>query len=202
MNLSEVSTELIRIASSLGEKAPDRSIVKADLSTVLDNLDVDKPRTAQGLQDESQEGEFVAPVGQVIAHLSKWLTAKYRIDASYRSYADRVKGPWRDALVEHWYTHAKQERKQAYDIAMKIVALGRDPMQTIIDVPPAPANLGAFCAQLAQLELSAIKNGRITIQLAGENAPLRVLAEQVIYTDAQHLDDLRRMCASFDTVIG
>lgn len=194
MRPDDVSTELRRIAESLSGDEPSISGFESACRGVLAAL---SPRTAQ----EAQEGAFAAPEGQLLAHLGKWLTAKYRIDASYRSYADRVKGPWRDALVEHWYTHAKQERKQAYDIAMKIVALGGDPMQTVIDVPAAPANLGAFCAQLAQLELAAIENGRIAIQLAGENAPLRVLAEQVIYTDAQHLDDLRRMCAGFDVSV-
>jgi len=193
MTPSKVSAELLRVAASLDGGDVSRSGTEAALAAVLDGIG----RTAQG----SQEGELAAPVGQVIAHLNQWLTAKYRIDASYRSYADRVKGPWRDALVDHWYTHAEEERKQAYDLAMKVVALGGDPIQTVIDVPASPASLGAFCAQLAQLELAAIENGRVAIQLAGENAPLRVLAEQIIYTDAQHLDDIRRMCANFDVAM-
>lgn len=198
MDPSKVSAELIRIASSMDAGTPSRSATMAALSSVLDGFGPGRARRAQ----EPQEGGFAAPVGQVIAHLNQWLTAKYRIDAAYRSYADRVRGPWRDALVDHWYTHAEEERKQAYDLAMKVVALGGDPIQTVIDVPAATASLGAFCAQLAQLELSAIENGRIAIQLAGENAPLRVLAEQIIYVDAQHLDDIRRMCASFDVAVG
>lgn len=195
MDPSKVSAELVRIASSLDLGEPSRSATEAALSGILDGIGTS--RRAQ----EPQEGAFAAPPGQLIAHLNKWLTAKYRIDAAYRSYADRVKGPWRDALVDHWYTHAEEERKQAYDLAMKVVALGGDPIQTVIDVPAAPASLGAFCAQLAQLELAAIENGRIAIQLAGENAPMRVLAEQIIYVDAQHLDDIRRMCASFDVAM-
>ena len=194
VNPDTVSKELVRIAEQLAvpdaDCAPSRSVASEAMASVLAAVEA----TAQC----PQEGAFAAPLGQVLAHLGKWLTAKYRIDAAYRSYADRVKGPWRDALVDHWYKHAEEERGQAYDLSMKIVALGGDPMQTVIDVPPATTSLGAFCAQLAQLELDAIENGRIAVQMAGDDAPLRVMAEQIIYVDAQHLDDLRRMCASFD----
>ena len=145
-----------------------------------------------------QEGAFAAPIGQVLAHLNEWLVAKYRIDAAYRSFADRVKGPWRDALVDHWYTHAGEERQQAYDLAMKIVALGGDPILGNVNVPQIPANLGGFCAALIGLELKAIESAHGTIELAGSNGPLRVMAEQIMMVDAQHLDDLRRMCATFD----
>ena len=147
-------------------------------------------------------GDFAAPVGQVLAHLGEWLLAKYRIDAAYRSYADRVKGPWRDSLVDHWYGHAKEERDQGYDLAMKIVALGGDPILTSIDVPPATANLGGFCMSLIDLEVKAIEKGYTAIQLAGNNGPLRVLAEEIMLVDSKHLDDLRRMCASFDIGMG
>lgn len=148
--------------------------------------------------DEAREGKMGSPEGAVLNHLQTWLNAKYTIDIAYRSFADRVKGPWRDSLVDHWYKHAKEERRQGYELAMKIVALGGDPLVTTIQVPACTPNLGGFCKVLAELELKAIENGRIAVGMAGENAPLRVLAEQLILVDSQHLDDIRRMCASFD----
>lgn len=188
MNPETVSTELVRIAD-LADSGPSRSAISDAMAGVLAAVTAAQPPHSE---------DFAVPLGQVLAHLGKWLTAKYRIDAAYRSYADRVRGPWRDALVDHWYKHAEEERRQGYDLAMKIVAIGGDPIQTVIEVPPATASLGAFCAQLAKLEADAIENGKVAIQMAGGNAPLRVLAEQIIYVDAQHLDDLRRMCAGFD----
>lgn len=142
----------------------------------------------------SREGQFAAPDGQVIAHLQKFLNAKYAIDAAYRSFADRVKGPWRDALVDHWHEHAKEERDQAYDLAMKVVGLGADPVQTVVQVPACPATVIGFCKVLMEMELKAIENGRRLIALAGDNTAMKVLGENLILTDTQHLDDLRRMC--------
>ncbi|HEY8094547.1 MAG TPA: ferritin-like domain-containing protein [Methylobacter sp.] len=158
-------------------------------------------RISRTATDESMEGKFAAPEQQIIGHLLQWLTAKYTIEAAYRSFADRVKGPWRDSLVDHWHDHAKEERDQAYDIAMKIIGLGGDPVTTAINIPVCASSLEMFCQVLSELELKAINNGRIAVTMAGDNAPLRVFSEQIVLVDAQHLDDLRRMCASFETSV-
>ncbi len=145
-----------------------------------------------------REGQFAAPDGQVIAHLQKFLAAKYAIDFAYRSFADRVKGPWRDALVDHWHEHAKEERQAAYDLAMKVVGLGADPLIPAVQIPLCPPNLGGFCKTLMELELKGIENGRKLIALAGDNTAMKVLGENLVLVDTQHLDDLRRMCAQME----
>src|ERR1700690_2006725 len=95
------------------------------------------------------EGEFAVPLGQLISTLQTLLGAKYAVEMSYRSYADRVRGLWRDSLVDHWHEHAKDERDMTYDLAMKIVGLGSDPIQTTIQILQSPANEFAFCKCLA-----------------------------------------------------
>lgn len=142
---------------------------------------------------DPREGSLAAPVETVIETLQAWLTAKYRIDAAYRSFADRVEGPWRDSLVAHWAEHAGEERKQAYDLAMKIVGLGGDPTVTTIDVPSVPRNLASFGACLVELELRAIETAHRVVAMSGGMASLRVFAEEIMLVDTQHLDDLRRM---------
>lgn len=140
-----------------------------------------------------KEGGYAGPDGQVISLLQEFLNAKYSIDNAYRSFADRVRGPWRDALVDHWQEHAKEERSAAYDIAMKIVGLGADPMVTVTSVPQCPGNLDAFCQVLAKMELDTIENGRKLIAMSGDNAAMKVFAENLVLVDTKHLDDLRRM---------
>jgi len=144
------------------------------------------------------EGAFGVPPGQVIAHLQKFLNAKYAIDVAYRSFADRVRGPWRDALVDHWHDHAKEERDHAYDLAMKVVGLGSDPIQTAVQVPVCTANLSGFMQVLSNMELEAIAAGRELINISGNNTAMKVMAENIVVVDTQHLDDLRRMAAKMD----
>ncbi len=144
----------------------------------------------------AKEGVIAASLGEIVNHMNTFLTAKYCVENSYRSFADRVKGPWRDALVDHWHEHAKDERKGAYDLGMKIVALGGDPVQGTIQIPQSTANLANFCKLLMDQELGAIEAGRKLAEMAGQNAGLRLLAEEMILIDSHHLDDLRRMTAS------
>lgn len=139
------------------------------------------------------EGEFAVPLGQIISTLQTLLGAKYAIEMSYRSYADRIKGLWRDALVDHWHDHAKDERDMTYDLAMKIVGLGSDPIQTMIQIPQCPANHFAFCKCLAAQELEAIKTERQIIEMAGTNTGLKVLIESHCQLDCHHIDDIRRL---------
>ncbi len=146
----------------------------------------------------AKEGAFGAPEGQVIAHLQQFLSAKYAIDIAYRNFGDRVRGPWRDSLVEHWYKHAEEERKNTYDLTMKVVALGGDPVQTTIQIPPCTANVAALMQVLVTMELDAIEAGRVLCTLAGDNTALRLLGEECVFLDTQHLDDLRRMMAKID----
>jgi len=144
------------------------------------------------------EGAYAVPEGQMIAHLQQFLAAKYAVEMAYRSFADRVRGPWRDSLVNHWLDHAGEERQSTYDLAMKVVGLGGDPIQTVVQIPACPANLIALCQALIGMELEAIEAGRKLAEMAGGNTSMRVLAENTVLLDTQHLDDLRRMLAKSD----
>jgi bacterioferritin (cytochrome b1) len=140
----------------------------------------------------TKEGEYAAPDGQVIAHLQKFLSDKYAIDVAYRNFSDRIRGPLRQGLAEHFYEHADEERKNAYELNMKVIALGADPIQTQISVPACTPNISAFVQVLMQMELDAIEAGRELARLAGDNLGLKVLAENTVLLDSHHLDDLRR----------
>jgi bacterioferritin (cytochrome b1) len=139
------------------------------------------------------EGNFATSVEDVIALLCDILLKKYEIDNAYRSFADRVRGPFRDALVDHWQEHAKEERTSAYDFAMKIMGLGGDPQVCPTTCSITNPTIDTFCQKLAEMELELIKMNRDLAEIAGENTALRVLAENTILQDTQHLDDLRRM---------
>jgi bacterioferritin (cytochrome b1) len=141
------------------------------------------------------EGAFSAPIDQIITSLGRLLSLKYATDIAYRSFADRLRGPWRDALVEHWQEHAKDERDATYDIAMKIMALGADPMVVSIAVKPANSSIGAFCDALKEIEYELISEARKICEMAGENRSLSLLMEEVILKDGHHLDDLHRTCS-------
>ncbi len=193
MGPKETERRIMRVASAVERSSsPSLSKLSAEIGKVVLALE-DEPGSPAGSPAGSPEGALGVPVGQMVAHLQSFLAAKYRIDASYRSFADRVRGPWRDSLVAHWQEHAGEERDQAYAIAMKISGLGGDPSVTVIEVPQVPANVGAMFATLMGLEIKAIENARKTIEMSGSMTSLKVLAEDILLKDTHHLDDLRRM---------
>lgn len=140
------------------------------------------------------EGGLAAPISDLLNCLMSLLKCKYALDNAYRSYADRVTGPWRDSLVEHWQEHAKDERDHAYDLAMKIMGFGADPNVGNIPLPYTGNALDEMCASLISMELETISKARGLINMAGENTALKVMAENIALLDTHHLDDLRRMC--------
>lgn len=141
----------------------------------------------------AREGSLAVDASVVCLTLQKWLELKYSLEVAYRSFADRSRGPWRDALVDHWYEHAKDEKKHQYSLAMKIVGLGGDPAVTCINIPQCELSLKNFFLCLMELELQTIEIGREVIRISGDNTGLRLLAEEMVLLDSHHLDDLKRM---------
>ncbi len=187
---TKVSEALVRIAHNIdGNRTPSHSAIAGEIGKVL--IALGEVESDGG--ETNPEGDLAVPDGQLIAHLQKWLGAKYTIDVAYRNFADRIRGPWRDSLVDHWYEHAKEERSHTYDLTMKLVALGADPAATIIQVPQCTANVESFIMTLAKMEKEAIQAGREAIKMAGDRTSLKVMAENFVLVDTQHLDDLRRM---------
>ena len=129
----------------------------------------------------------------MIGCLTSYLLMKYEADLAYRSYADRVRGPWRDALYGHWKEHSEDERKGSYDIAMKLVALGVDPQVGELKVPEVVADTSLMMQALTAHEERLIDQGIRIIGICGEDVGLRILMENLVVNDSHHLDDLRRM---------
>jgi bacterioferritin (cytochrome b1) len=192
---SQISASLHKIANKIeASQNPSKTSVLADIGRVILAVPV-------YWDDGTSEGKLGCPPAQIIAHLGNYLNAKMAISLAYESFADRIKGPWRDALVDHWYTHAKEEREHKYDLAMRIVGFGGDPSQSIVQIPQCPPNLEGFFRTLMAMEIEAIAAGRETIKLAGDHTSLKVMAENMILIDTQHSDDLKRSSVQFELPI-
>ena len=168
----------------------------------MDRIALDEARevideVAESFHSDPREGQFAYPEGQMISLMTEWLRIKYATGIAYRNFADRTKGPWRDALVKHWYEHAGHERDHQYSIAMKIIAMGSDANVTSIQIPQTPQNPEMFFQALMNLELDAIKLGSEIVEGAGLNVNTRVWAENMVEQDGHHLDDLRRMYGKY-----
>lgn len=143
------------------------------------------------------EGEFGANHELILGCLAEVYRKKYEIYLAYRNFSDRLRGPFREAITQHFAEHSEDERKAAYDVAMKLVGLGCDPQLLEYKIPPCNPDISSIFRCLAQMELDLIGLERHLCDISGDNTAMRVLGENMVLTDTHHLDDLRRMSETF-----
>jgi len=139
-----------------------------------------------------EEGMFAVPQEKVVKKLQALLRLKYTAVIMWMNYGDRVRAHFRDAIYDHFNVHLLEERDAAYDLAMKITALGGEPTPAVSRVPDI-GDLHQIFITLLQAEKELIVCGRELLLLCGENTGLRVLIENTVLVDQKHADDLRRM---------
>jgi len=139
-----------------------------------------------------EEGLFAVPQEKIIAQCNKILKMKYGIMLTYVNYGDRIRAQYRDVLYDHFNEHMAEERQDAYHLTMKITALGGEPVTKVATILDATTT-EQMLMNLLQAEKELIQEFRNLSAMAGENLPLKVMLEQMVLTDQQHADDLRRM---------
>lgn len=144
------------------------------------------------LANSPEEGLFAVEQDKVIAQCNKLLKLKYSLMLMYVNYGDRIRAQYRDVIYEHFNEHLKEEREDAYHLTMKITALGGEPTTKVSNAPDAQT-IEQMMLNLLQAEKELIQEFRALSAMAGENLPLKVMLEQMVLTDQQHADDLRRM---------
>lgn len=154
-----------------------------------------QPTASEGVHPlavSPEEGMFAVPQEKVVGQCLKLLKLKYTMMIAYMNYGDRIRAHFRDPIYEHFKEHFDEEKNDAYHLTMKITALGGEPTPKVATVPDVN-DLHQMFMVLLQLEKELIQELRNLSLMAGENLSLKVMLEQMVLTDQQHADDLRRM---------
>lgn len=154
-----------------------------------------QPTASEGVHPlavSPEEGLFAVPQEKVVGQCLKLLKLKYTAMLMYVNYGDRIRAHFRDSIYAHFKEHMKEERRDAYHLAMKITALGGEPTPKVATIPDLN-DLHQIFVQILQMEKELIQELRNLAAMAGENLSLKVMLEQMVLTDQQHADDMRRM---------
>jgi len=154
-----------------------------------------QPTASEGVHPlavSPEEGMFAVPQEKIVGQCLKLLKLKYTTMLMYINYGDRIRAHFRDAIYAHFKEHAGEEREDAYHLTMKITALGGEPTPKVSTVPDVN-DLHQIFMILLQAEKQLIQELRNLSLMAGENLSIKVMLEQMVLTDQQHADDLRRM---------
>lgn len=156
----------------------------------------------ENILDYSEDGTtYERPKRSVSEYLLHYLNIKYKLHAMYRSFADRLRGPYRDAIVEHWHEHASDQMKSAYTIAMSLVAMKTEPVVSFSSSHTTDSDFFSMASQLLEVESLGVEilvcalaqSASDHEQTRGSEYGLRVTLEEQLVLDRHHIDDLVRM---------
>jgi ferritin-like protein len=137
------------------------------------------------------EGQFQAPIEQVIQQLTVVTAAKFKLMVAYHVYAESMRGLAQHAISEIFHEHAEQERAAAEAYLKRAAALGGGPVHLPeIETPPASADPVGILMVMARAEQEGIAAQHELKLLVGEDNPLSFQIEQYMIEDQHHLDEV------------
>lgn len=140
------------------------------------------------------EGQFAAPIEQVISTLTEVIAAKFRKMVAYHVYAESMRGVAQHGVSEVFHEHAEHERAAAEAYLKRAAVLGSGPVHLPeIEPPPASADPVGILMLMARAEQEAIASQTALLQMVGETNPLAFQIEGFMVEDQHHLDELWQM---------
>lgn len=102
-----------------------------------------------------------------------------------------VSGPLRGPLVSLFRTRARDCMNHAIKLGEKITALGGHPSVKIQEIyEPGEQTLEEMLHEDLEVERTHLKLYEEHLELVQDNTPLRVLLEQVLVEETQHVEEL------------
>lgn len=153
-----------------------------------------KMKTAEPVAppDESGalEGQFAAPVEQVLAAMGQQLEAELKTNYAYRVYAGSLRDLSHMAIAEHFQEHADDETDHAEWLVRRMTVLGGPVAAPDIAAPPATTDPYEIIHTMIRMEQDGIALWRQLRDLVGEDNPTRYKIEEYLTVEQEHLDEL------------
>jgi bacterioferritin (cytochrome b1)/outer membrane murein-binding lipoprotein Lpp len=141
----------------------------------------------------SLEGQFTAPLPQVIAKLTEVISAKFRLMVAYHIYAESMRDPAQHAIGEVFHEHAEMERAAAEAYLKRAATLGGPVHLPEIEPPPASSDPIGILKIVVRAEQEAIALQSELKAMVGDQNPLSFQIEQFMIEDQHHHDEAWQM---------
>jgi bacterioferritin len=138
---------------------------------------------------------------KVIDKLNDILRWEYAGLVQYLQHSFIVQDIWRDVFSDRFRDSANEALKHARLIGDKIVALGGVPTVERAEVKQS-ANLQEMLQYDLELERMQVKLYDEVLKMVDDNAPLRVLLEDIILEEQEGVDELEKILNQKDLAIG
>jgi ferritin len=142
---------------------------------------------------QADHNESPTPNDECALLMEKLVVEKYRLMIAYANYGDQLRHFARDGIHEHFQTHIAEERAQAYELAKKLTAMGRDAPTNFDPIPKVDlSDPRAVFTTLHELELAGVHLYQQLFDASKHDAALNGLAQNGAVQDQQHADDMAR----------
>jgi bacterioferritin len=136
------------------------------------------------------EGQFCAPVEQVLAAMGKQVQNEFETHMSYKVYAQTLRDLSHNAIAEEFEEHAGEEMDHADFLLRRMASLGGPAHISDVQAPAASADPVEIIKRMIRMEQEAIANWRELRQLIGDNNPSAVAIDDYMLKEQEHTDDL------------
>lgn len=139
------------------------------------------------------EGQFNTPPEQVVALLTKVITAKFQMVVAYYTFAESMRDIAQHGVGEMFHTHALQELGAAEYYLKRSAVLGGAIHLDEIEPPPASTEPVHIIQTMMRAEQEAIALQRQLRDMVGDQNPMKIEVEEKLAQDQHHLDELWQM---------
>jgi len=148
---------------------------------------LDPPDETGGL-----EGQFEAPVEQVLPLLVQMVENEFKTMYAYKTYAQSLRDLSHFAIAEEFEDHSEDEIEHADWLLRRLAVLGGPSQLNDIPAPPPATDPSAIINTMIRMEQEGIAKWRVLHSMLGEN-PAKYKVEEYLTKEQEHLDELWQM---------
>jgi len=136
------------------------------------------------------EGQFAAPIEQVIEATIQSIENELKTGYAYMAYSNQLRDMSHHSIAEEFESHASDEAEHA-DFLMRRLAV----MAGARDLPPIPppptlTDPTEIVSTMLRMEQEGIAKWRVLRSLVGDEHPMRFKIEEYLTKELEHLDEV------------
>lgn len=136
------------------------------------------------------EGQFAAPVDQVLAHMANMVQNELKTQYAYITYANSLRDLSHHAIAQELEQHADMETEHAEWLLRRMGVLGGPINVPDIPAPPPATDPHEIIQILIRMEQEGIQNWRALRDMVGDENPSKFKIEEYLTHEQEHLDEL------------
>jgi bacterioferritin (cytochrome b1) len=158
-----------------------------------------KLKTAAPDETGVLEGQFAAPIEEVLEHMALMVQNELKTHYAYIVYSQSLRDLAHHSIAQELQHHAQHETEHAEFLLRRMSVLGGAVEVPDIPAPPPSSDPVEIIKTMIQMEQEGIANWQHLRKLVGEDNPTRFKIEEYLTKEQEHLDELWQLLPHAET---